>query len=311
MADSDAQQRTEEAKAQCPFCRIIKGEIPARKVYEDEQIFAVLDINPKAKGHVLVLPKEHYPVLPLVPPAQQGALFSVVYRLSKAAAKATVNPYVNVYVANGGIAGQQVGHVMVHIIPQEHPGGFSIPEKEVSDQDLSAAELALSKLLPARMHALFSAEPSLRAPLLKTHERKQVEKQIQSPNSFSHLSKDEIVDALFANPRVLDVLIEKPQQFKEIVPKHPQLSEMFKDISVDEVIEFMKKRIAAKKSTFDPASLPSVVEQVMLTPLVRDAMLQDVGKFKEFVPQHEHLARLFSSVSVDDVYAEAKRRMRP
>src|SRR3989338_5793524 len=286
MVDADMQAQIGEAKAQCPFCKIVKGEIPARKVYEDEHILAVLDIHPKAKGHVLVLPKEHYPVLPLVPPLQLASLFSVTHKLAKAAAAATINPYANIFVANGGVAGQQVSHVIMHIIPQEHQGGFAIPAKKKNEQDVQASELALSKLLPAKMNALFLAHPTLRAPSNKSHEEVHMERQMQSPSVFSHLSKDEIVDALFSNPRALDVLLDNPEQFKEIVPKHPQLSLMFKDISVDEVIELMKKRVAAKKSTFDASSLPSVVDQVMVSPIVRDAMLQNVETFKEFVSQH-------------------------
>ena len=54
-------------KENCIFCQIIAGKIPAQKVYDDKSCVAILDINPACEGHVLLLPKEHYPVMPLMP----------------------------------------------------------------------------------------------------------------------------------------------------------------------------------------------------------------------------------------------------
>ena len=61
------EQIAEMQKQQCIFCKIIKGDIPGKKVFQDDFVEAILDINPAAKGHTLVMPKEHYPILPVIP----------------------------------------------------------------------------------------------------------------------------------------------------------------------------------------------------------------------------------------------------
>ena len=61
-------------KQQCIFCQIISGKIPAKKIYDDEIAIAILDINPASKGHLLLLPKEHYMIMPQVPDGVLAAL---------------------------------------------------------------------------------------------------------------------------------------------------------------------------------------------------------------------------------------------
>ena len=58
------EQIMELQKQKCPFCQIVAGKIPSKTIYEDDKVLAILDINPIAKGHVLVMPKEHYPIMP-------------------------------------------------------------------------------------------------------------------------------------------------------------------------------------------------------------------------------------------------------
>jgi galactose-1-phosphate uridylyltransferase len=65
-AEMSQEEMLEQQKANCIFCKIVKGEIPSKKVYEDDMMLAILDINPAVKGHILVLPKEHYPIMPLI-----------------------------------------------------------------------------------------------------------------------------------------------------------------------------------------------------------------------------------------------------
>ncbi|PIY60024.1 hypothetical protein COY95_03990, partial [Candidatus Woesearchaeota archaeon CG_4_10_14_0_8_um_filter_47_5] len=120
-------EMTEAIKAQkenCPFCKIVKGEISARKVYEDEVIIAVLDINPATSGHTLVMPKEHYPIMPLIPPEVFRHLFRKVKALSKRMRKSMVALGSTVFIANGGAAGQQSQHFLLHIMPRNPQDGL-------------------------------------------------------------------------------------------------------------------------------------------------------------------------------------------
>ena len=79
----ERQASVDAQKAQCPFCQIVDGKIPSKKVYEDDKILAILDIRPATKGHVLVMPKDHYPIMPLIPPDTFKHMFSKLKELSQ------------------------------------------------------------------------------------------------------------------------------------------------------------------------------------------------------------------------------------
>ncbi len=106
----------------CMFCRIVAGEIPSRKVYEDEEILAFQDIHPQAAVHILVIPKRHIASLAEVSDedaALMGALMAAVPRIALAAGcgkgwRSIIN--------TGEHGGQEVGHLHLHIL-----GGQSMP----------------------------------------------------------------------------------------------------------------------------------------------------------------------------------------
>src|SRR3972149_1600776 len=105
--------------AQCIFCRIIAGEMESRKVYEDERAFACLDIRPGVKGHTLLMPKEHYPILPILPQKEFEHLFGLLPTLLSALGGALGKTGANVFIANGAAAGQQSPHFLMHLLPRE------------------------------------------------------------------------------------------------------------------------------------------------------------------------------------------------
>ncbi len=100
------------------FSRIVAGEIPAVKVYEDELTLAFMDINPASPGHVLVIPRQEYPDLLSMPPELLSAVAQTVQRVSKAITKALKPEGFNIIQNNGAAAGQTVFHYHVHIIPR-------------------------------------------------------------------------------------------------------------------------------------------------------------------------------------------------
>lgn len=98
----------------CIFCRIAAGEIPATKVYEDDKVLAFLDINPKAPGHTLLIPKSHYPWFQDVPDDIYTDLFLAAKKISQDIKVKNNADYVRL-----GIVGTDVPHTHIHLVPQK------------------------------------------------------------------------------------------------------------------------------------------------------------------------------------------------
>ncbi len=134
----------------CLFCKIIAGEIPCTKVFEDESCLAFMDIAPLNKGHLLVVPKEHFGTIVEIDPKLYGHLFSVICRLAKAVNGAIEPDGMNVLQLNGRAANQVVPHLHVHIVPRLEGDGLTISAWEpiIGDaKEISAtAEIIKSKL---------------------------------------------------------------------------------------------------------------------------------------------------------------------
>ena len=109
----------------CIFCKIIAGEIPSVKVYEDDDVIAFMDISPVIHGHTLVLPKTHVPNLLEAPDGVLAKVFSVAKRIANAQMKAFRADGVNIHQTNGAAAGQSVFHLHVHVIPRYNDDGHS------------------------------------------------------------------------------------------------------------------------------------------------------------------------------------------
>ncbi len=107
----------------CIFCKMVAGEVPVTKIYEDELVLAFLDIGPISDGHTLVIPKQHFEKLDDCPAEVLG---NVASRLGKIASAVTVgmnSDGYNVLCNNGRAAGQLVGHLHFHIIPRNSGDG--------------------------------------------------------------------------------------------------------------------------------------------------------------------------------------------
>ena len=108
------------------FTKIIRGEIPCHRVYEDERVFAFLDIAPLAPGHVLVVPKEPAPTLDALSEESAAAIGRVLPRIARAVVAVTGTRDFNVLQNNGAAAHQAVPHVHFHVIPKPASGGLGI-----------------------------------------------------------------------------------------------------------------------------------------------------------------------------------------
>jgi histidine triad (HIT) family protein len=111
----------------CIFCRILSGELPASVVYRDECCAAFMDIQPVNPGHLLVVPLAHAPHLADLDPETGAQLFRVAQRLAAALRASGVRcEGVNLFLADGAAAMQEVFHVHLHVFPRYAGDGFGL-----------------------------------------------------------------------------------------------------------------------------------------------------------------------------------------
>jgi len=125
------------------FLKILNNEIPSTKVYEDENVFAILDINPHNKGHLLVIPKEKYKNILDIPENILSNMIIIVKKLAKAVYKATNADGINISMNNEAAAGQEVMHAHIHIVPRFKNDGVYKAAKHTSYSDGEKEEVAL------------------------------------------------------------------------------------------------------------------------------------------------------------------------
>ncbi len=128
----------------CIFCKIVAGQAEASIVYETERVLAFMDLVPINPGHTLVIPKEHYPELKDIPPDIGGEIFQVGMKIEQAIKDSDIPcEGTNLLLANGSVAGQEVFHLHLHVIPRltGDRSGFrfnsvnrSMPGREKLDQ---------------------------------------------------------------------------------------------------------------------------------------------------------------------------------
>lgn len=127
-------------KKQCIFCQIVDGKIQSRRVFEDEKVVAILDINPANPGHVLLLTREHYSIMPQLPDDEIAHVFMAAKSLSNSMLRGIEVQGTNIIVANGVAAGQRAQHFMVHIIPRKENDSinFVLPQNAMKQADIEA-----------------------------------------------------------------------------------------------------------------------------------------------------------------------------
>lgn len=107
----------------CIFCRIVRGEIPSRKVYEDDEIFAFHDINPQRPVHFMIIPKAHIATLYDAVPEHQAVLGKILVKAGVLARNEGLTDGFRTIINTGRIGGQEVYHLHVHIVGGPDPVG--------------------------------------------------------------------------------------------------------------------------------------------------------------------------------------------
>ena len=210
MKNMSPEELKEFQKKQCIFCQIIEGRVQSRKVYEDDNVMAVLDINPANPGHILLLPKEHYSIMPQMPESEISHIFIIAKALSNSLLKSVEAQGTNIIVANGVAAGQRAQHFMVHIIPRKVKDDihFSLPQKTISENELEEVRKKLAKSLgkveiekskaPPKfvLKKTEVEKPKVREKKKKATKNVQDEKKIKKPEAPNDVNLDDIAKTL-------------------------------------------------------------------------------------------------------------------
>ncbi|HLC47314.1 MAG TPA: HIT family protein [Candidatus Nanoarchaeia archaeon] len=130
----------------CVFCDLIRAQ-NVRKLYEDEYCVAILEPAPAALGHILVMPKHHYPIFEQVPDFIVASMFSAMNKISTVLFDRLRAHGTNVLITNGIAAGQEAAHVMVNLIPRREGDGlnFQWQPKQLSEEEMNTSELQLKE----------------------------------------------------------------------------------------------------------------------------------------------------------------------
>ncbi|MFQ5522830.1 MAG: HIT family protein [Acidimicrobiia bacterium] len=136
----------------CIFCAIVDGGAPASFVHRDELVDAFLDINPVNPGHLLVVPKAHYVTLSDIDPTTAARMFVVAQRLAAALRNSQLRcEGINLFYADGAVAGQEVFHAHLHVLPRHRGDGFGLridydpaPSRTALDAVAASIRAALS-----------------------------------------------------------------------------------------------------------------------------------------------------------------------
>ena len=132
---------------ECVICDILEGKVPAKKIYEDEDIMAFLDVNGATKGHTFIAPKKHYPIFEQVPDHIVAQIFEVSNKVSTALFESLNVQGTNVFVANGVTAGQSVAHFLINVIPRTEGDGVNLQwqPRQLSEEEMSTVEIKVKE----------------------------------------------------------------------------------------------------------------------------------------------------------------------
>ncbi len=142
--------KNQQGKSQCLFCSLSEGSINSYKIYEDDQLLGVLDINPVNPGHTILFPKKHFQFLGELNDEMNGHMFNIANKISSKMVEKLKADGVTIYVANGFGAGQTVPHISVNIIPRYKDDKiiFELKGKKADNKTLEkiSEELGVDKI---------------------------------------------------------------------------------------------------------------------------------------------------------------------
>ncbi len=143
----------------CPFCKIRDGDLPASIIHQDDTCTAFLDVQPINPGHILIIPNEHVENLAELDPETGSRLFRLAQNISSALRESGIQcPGINLFLADGKEAMQEVPHLHLHVFPRFADDGFEfhfsptyfeLPTRDELDKNAEHIKQALQKYIKA------------------------------------------------------------------------------------------------------------------------------------------------------------------
>lgn len=238
------EQMAAMAKQQCIFCQIASGAVASRKIYEDDKVVGVLDINPANPGHVLLITKEHYVVMPQIPDDVVAHIGMVAKGISHALLRTLKAQGTTIFAANGVAAGQRAQHFMLHIIPRmENDGiGIEIPEHQISDSDYKK----ILKALKPGIAKAFGQEVEEEAPEEEPEKEEEVEEAEdevteKEEETEAEVEKEAEEEEVEEEPKVVEA--EEIPEEEEVEEEEPK-----EKVTLEEAAKGKKKAKKQKKA---------------------------------------------------------------
>ncbi|WP_213573517.1 HIT domain-containing protein [Rhodococcus sp. USK13] len=127
----------------CTFCEVVAGRAEASVVYDNDEVMAFMDIRPWTPGHLLVVPKRHATGLSDLDPADGAAVFTAGQRIATSLRHGSLRAHgVNLFLADGIAAGQEVFHVHLHVVPRTNGDGFGLRGMPTSPSRMALEQTA-------------------------------------------------------------------------------------------------------------------------------------------------------------------------
>lgn len=281
-------------KEQCIFCKIISGQTQSYKVYEDDKVLGVLDIAPASRGHVILIPKEHYPIMPAVPEAVLSHLFRIAKGISQSLMKSLLVNGTNLYVANGAGAGQQIPHFAVHIIPREDKDGieiFNLPHYQVDEAVLVEIQKALSGNLHLKLQDKLAEQGLLEE---------------------AAMSEEDLIRLIQTNTKLRDFLYANSKNLSSALGANPQLKAIFNGKDIGKILKLVKEM----KSSEDDFQMEAVSQLLKgkkkaKKPDAKKELLKNIEKessVPEETPEERQLREKLSlkAVNKKDMHAKSE-----
>jgi histidine triad (HIT) family protein len=230
LKNMSPEELKEFQKKQCIFCQIVSGKVASKKIYEDDVCLAILDINPANPGHVLLMPKDHYPIMPMIPDDELAHLSMVAKALSHIMLKALKVQGVNIFIANGTAAGQRAQHFMLHVIPRKEGDKLplDIPQKEVSDKEL----IEIKKAIQEKVFAVLKIKKKVEVEEKPVEEEKPKKKEVKKEKPKKKVIKKK------AEPKKKPSA--KKKKPKKKAKEEPEEEEPEEGIGLDEIAGLLK-----------------------------------------------------------------------
>lgn len=332
LQNMSPEQIAELQRSNCPFCKIVSGQIPSTKIYEDEKVIAILDINPSKKGHVLILPKEHYAIITVIPPDTFKQMFKITKLIGSALKKTLLSKGFSVFIANGQVAGQQSPHFLFHLIPRDENDSLTNLFNPESKPEYLEEQNSIFASLKNNLNIMMSNHLKREGINFNSGiEEKNIEKkQIVEGEKVKEVAKviedkrEKISLILQENPDVRDLLRKDVEGFKNLISQNEEISEVFKGVDLeqlsqtlknvdDEIFEPKKEEINQQNQNQEkPIKKPEVFlgenpyEQKKIVfayfdekPKAKELFMKDLGRFKELLATREDVQKIFENVNLD------------